>query len=450
MTQMMTPEQCRAILEVAERAARAAGVSDVEIHAGAKAEALTRFANNTIHQNVAEQTRFVSVRAVVGQRTARASSNRVDNDSIRRVVDQAIAIAKAAEDDPDLLAMAESAPLTSVDRFFTTTAHATPGQRAAAVAEAIRIVESASMTAAGIYSTEQSVEAVYNSRGVAAYHTETLARCSITAMSDDSSGWAKASATDRTAFSAEELAKRAVEKARLSQNPRELAPGRYTVILEPAAVLDVVGQMFGDFSATSLADQRSFLTKRIGETLFGSNIDVHDDVYHEAQAGPPFDGEGVPRRRLALVQRGTPREVAYSRSRAAKAGVDPTGHGFPLPNEIGEMPINIVIAGGETSVEQMIASTERGILVTRLWYIREVDPYEKIMTGMTRDGTFLIENGEIAGGIRNFRFNQSLIEMLRNVEALSPTSRASGEEAFDMVVPAMKVADFNFTEVTRF
>ena len=446
----MTPEQCRTILEVAERAARTAGVNDVEIHVGAKAEALTRFANNTIHQNVAEQTRFVSVRAVIGQRTARASSNRLDNDSIRRVVEQAIAIAKAAEDDPDLQPMAEPAPVTPVARFFTATAHATPGQRAAAVAEAIRIVESASMTAAGIYSTEQSVEAVYNSRGVAAYHTETLARCSITAMSDDSSGWAKASATDRMAFSAEELAQQAVEKARASRNPSELAPGRYTVILEPAAVLDVVGQMFGDFSATSMTDQRSFLTNRIGEALFGSNVEIRDDVYHEGQAGPPFDGEGVPRKRLALVDRGTPREVAYSRSSAAKAGVEPTGHGFPLPNEIGEMPINVVISGGDTSVEQMIASTQRGILVTRLWYIREVDPYEKIMTGMTRDGTFLIENGEIGGGVRNFRFNQSLIEMLRNVEALSPSARSSGEEAFDMVVPAMKVADFNFTEVTRF
>ncbi|HLJ49634.1 MAG TPA: TldD/PmbA family protein [Bryobacteraceae bacterium] len=449
-SQLLTPEQCRSIFDVVQRAARVAGVSDVELHVGAKAEALTRFANNTIHQNVAEQTRFLSVRAMIGQRMARASTNRLDNESIRGVVEQAIAIAKASEEDPDLLPMAEPATLKPVARFFTSTAHATPGQRAAAVAEAIKLAEAASMTAAGIYSTEQSVEAVYNSRGVAAYHTETLARCSITAMAEDSSGWAKASSTDRTSFSAPELARQAVEKARLSRNPRELEPGRYTVILEPAAVLDVVGQMFGDFSATSIADQRSFLTNRIGEALFGSNIEIHDDVFHGSQAGPAFDGEGVPRKRLKLVDAGTPHEVAYARSSAAKAGVEATGHGFPLPNEIGEMPVNIVISGGDTSVDQMVASTRRGILVTRLWYIREVDPYEKIMTGMTRDGTFLIENGEIAGGIRNFRFNQSIIEMLRNVEALSPSLRTSGEEAFDMVVPAMKVADFNFTEVTRF
>jgi PmbA protein len=142
--------------------------------------------------------------------------------------------------------------------------------------------------------------------------------------------------------------------------------------------------------------------------------------------------------------------LAYSRASAAKASVASTGHGFPLPNEIGEAPLNIVVQGGNVSVTKMIASIHRGILVTRLWYIREVDPHDKIMTGMTRDGTFLIENGEVVCGLRNFRFNESLIEMLSNVEALSPAVRTSGEEAFDMVVPAMQIAGFHFTEVTRF
>jgi PmbA protein len=222
------------------------------------------------------------------------------------------------------------------------------------------------------------------------------------------------------------------------------------VILEPAAVLDLVGQMFGDFSATAIRDGRSFLNDRIGEKLFGENITIHDDAWHPLQAGAPFDGEGVPRKRLALVDRGVVREIAYCRQAAALAGAAPTGHGFPLPNEYGEAPANIVISGGDTSVERMVASTERGILVTRLWYIREVDPYEKIFTGMTRDGTFLVEGGRIAAGVRNFRFNQGLMEMLSNVEALAAPVRASGEETFDMVAPAMKVREFNFTEVTRF
>jgi predicted Zn-dependent protease len=221
-------------------------------------------------------------------------------------------------------------------------------------------------------------------------------------------------------------------------------------VLEPAAVLDLVGQIFGDFSATAITDQRSFLNNRLGEPLFGKNISISDDVYHPLQSGAPFDGEGVPRRRLTLVEAGVPREIAYSRASARKAGVAPTGHGFPLPNEIGEAPMNIVIEGGDTSIDEMVASTDYGILVTRLWYIREVEPYEKIMTGMTRDGTFLIEGGRTTAGLRNFRFNQSVIDLLRNVVALSPTMRASGEEAIDMVVPAMKVQDFHFTELTRF
>jgi predicted Zn-dependent protease len=322
--------------------------------------------------------------------------------------------------------------------------------RARSVADAVKVVERAGQTAAGIYSTGQSVEAIFNSAGIAALHSETMAQFSITAMAEDSSGWAKASSVECGSIDPVQMARSASEKARLSRDPQELEPGRYTVILEPAAVLDLVGQMFGDFSATALDDQRSFLIDRLGTNLFGAKIHIWDDVAHPLQAGVPFDGEGVRRRKLTLVEAGVPREIAYARSSAHRAGVEPTGHGFPMPNETGEAPLNIVMAGGSTPIEQMIASTGRGVLVTRLWYIREVDPFQKIMTGMTRDGTFLIEDGRLTRGVRNFRFNQGLIELLNNVEQLSPAVRSSGEEAFDMVVPAMKVRDFHFTEVTRF
>jgi predicted Zn-dependent protease len=198
--------------------------------------------------------------------------------------------------------------------------------------------------------------------------------------------------------------------------------------------------------------------------LFGSNITIHEDAYHPLQSGAQFDGEGVPRQKVLLVESGVPKNLVYSRGNAARmqkaemAGqvgtIRPTGHGFPLPNEIGDAPMNIVFSGPPTgsakTLDEMIASTERGVLVTRCWYIREVEPYDKILTGMTRDGTFLVENGKVKCGIRNFRFNQSLVEMLRNVEMMGNPVRASGEEAFDMVVPAMKVRGFNFTEVTKF
>jgi predicted Zn-dependent protease len=204
------------------------------------------------------------------------------------------------------------------------------------------------------------------------------------------------------------------------------------------------------------------LTGRIGTRLFGDNITIVDDVAHPLQSGSSFDGEGMIRKTIPLVENGIIKRVVYARATAErmmkseyreKVGpIEATGHGFALPNEMGEMPLNIVFApaADPQTIEQMIASTERGILVTRLWYIREVEPFEKVLTGMTRDGTFLVENGRLQGGVRNFRFNESLIHMLSNVEAMSLPVRACGEESFDMVVPAMRVKEFNFTEVTKF
>jgi predicted Zn-dependent protease len=444
------PARCQAIFDRVADAARALGIADAEAIVWAGWSALTRFANNAIHQNVAERSGHLSVRLQIDGRTARATTNQFDDASIRQAVEDAAVLTKLQEPDPALLPLADCAPAPPVARWHDATARVTPTQRAAAVAEAIRLVEEAGQTAAGIYSTSASVFALRNSRGVFAYYPETMAHFSITAMAADSSGWAKGSACSHRDLDTVAMARAAAGKAHFSREPVELPPGAYTVILEPAAVLDLAGQMFADFSATAISDGRSFLRDRIGQKLFGGNITIHDDAYHPLQAGAPFDGEGVPRRKLALVDQGVVRDVAFCRQAAHAAGVEPTGHGFPLPNEFGEAPANIVIAGGTTPIEEMIASTGRGILVTRLWYIREVDPYEKIMTGMTRDGTFLIEDGRVARGVRNFRLNQALPEMLSNVEALSPEERASGEEAFDMVVPAMKIRDFHFTEVTRF
>ena len=445
--------RCQAIFDQVLHASRSLGIADAEAILAAGSSALTRFANNAIHQNVAERSGYLAVRVQIDGRTARATTNRLDDDSIRQVVEEAVALTKLQEPDPSLLPLTEPAPAPPaqhVARWHDATARVTPADRAQAVAEAIRLVEAAGQTAAGIYSTSEAVLALLNSRGVFAYYPETMAHFSITAMAADSSGWAKGSACSHHDLDPAAMARAAVGKAHASREPLGLPPGAYTVILEPAAVLDLAGQMFGDFSATAITDGRGFLRDRIGEKLFGENVTIYDDAYHPLQAGAPFDGEGVPRRKLALVDQGVVRDVPFCRQAAHAAGVQPTGHGFPLPNEFGEAPMNIVIAGGDTSLEAMIASTARGILVTRLWYIREVDPYEKIMTGMTRDGTFLIEDGRIARGVRNFRFNQALPELLSNVEALSPAVRASGEEAFDMVVPAMKVRNFHFTEVTRF
>jgi PmbA protein len=467
---MLTRERAA---DIFDRVMRFSSADEVEVIFSGGRFALTRFANNTIHQNVEDENHVVSVRTVFGGRTARATTNKFDDDGLRRVVESSEALAKVQHPDPDLLPMPDSTEAAGnpdksarapqvPSRHFAQTAAITPQLRADGVKKIVEVAEKHKLTTAGIFSSSESVEGIFNSRGLSAWHTQTLAEVSITMLGGDSSGWQKANSPDVTNLDPLSLAETAAKKAFDSAHPAEIPAGKYTVILEPSAVLDIVGFMFWDYSGVAILDQRSFLTGRIGSKLFGDNITIWDDVTHPLQNGSPFDGEGMRRLRVPLVENGVVKSIVYARGTAArmrnseykdKVGpIEPTGHGFPLPNEMGEMPLNIVFASPENpqTLAQMIASTERGVLVTRLWYIREVDPYEKIVTGMTRDGTFLVENGKVQQGLRNFRFNQSLIHMLSGVEAMSVPARSCGEESFDMVVPAMKVRDFNFTEVTKF
>jgi PmbA protein len=435
---------------VAERVFKLSAADETEVQLDFTSDALTRFANNTIHQNVAEQGMTISVRTVFDGRTARATTNKTDDESLRCVVAASAALARSQPRDPDLLPMPGPQKYSKVDRFSAATAAATPADRARAVAEVCATAAKNGQTAAGIFATGATQTALANSRGLFAAYRQTRAEFSVTILESDSSGWAKANAADIADIDPRALAARAAEKSAASRAPREVEPGHYTVVLEPAAVLDTVGHLFYDFAATAVLDKRSCLNERIGKQVMGANVTIWDDVYHAGQLGAPFDGEGMPRQKVLLMDRGVPRNLVYARATAKKLNAKPTGHGVSLPNEWGEVPVNLVVEGGSTSLEEMIRSTDRGILVTRLWYIREVDPYEKVLTGMTRDGTFLIEGGKVTGGLRNFRFNQSILEMLSNVEMLGPAARTSGEEIFEMVVPAMKVRDFRFSEVTKF
>jgi len=451
--------------QIFEKIKKFSTVDEIEVIFSSTDFSLTRFANNTIHQNVAEVNEAASIRVAFDGKTARATTNRFDDEGLKRAVQSAESIAKVQEPDPDFLPMAEAGEgkgQAGPSRWSDQTAAITPGDRADGVGKIVAVAKRNKLVTAGIYSSSQTAEAIVNSKGLSVYHRQTSAEVSITMLADSSSGWQKANSPDVKNVDPVRLAEIAAQKARDSRSPQELPPGKYTVILEPSAVLDLVGFMFWDFGGQAILDQRSFLNNRIGTKLFGENITIVDDVEHPLQSNAPFDGEGVHRQRVNLVEKGVIRNIVYARSTAAKmckseyqdkvGEIRVTGHGFPLPNEMGEAPNNIVFItpGNEQKVEQMIAGTERGILITRLWYIREVDPYEKIVTGMTRDGTFLVEGGKVKHGLLNFRFNQSLIEMLNNVEAIGKAVRASGEEAFDMVVPAMKIRGFNFTEVTKF
>lgn len=440
----------RSIVKSVLRIAKAAGSREAEVHIDGVSDALTRFANNGIHQNVAEHGLTVSVRTVADGRTARATTNRTDEDSLRAVVQASLSLAASQPNDPLLLPLPSKQHYRVVRRFVPRTAALTPEDRARAVRRVCDLAAKRGQVAAGIFSSGQMQTAIGNSRGLFAAYRQTRGEFSVTMQEGGASSWAKANAADVRNIDPLKLAARASDKAHRAVNPREFSPGRYTVILEPAAVLDLVGFLFYDFAATALEDKRSCLNGRMGKPVFGKNITLSDDVYHPLQLGAPFDGEGLPRQRVLLVDCGVPKNLVYSRFAANQARKKPTGHGFALPNEYGEAPMNLVFGSGKTSLDEMIASAERGLLVTRLWYIREVDPYEKVLTGMTRDGLFLVERGCVTTGVRNFRFNQNILEMLRNVELLGPAVRATGEESFEMVVPAMKIRDFHFTEVTKF
>jgi predicted Zn-dependent protease len=461
---MLTEEQAG---DIFDRIQKLSSADEVEVLFSGGTFALTRFANNAIHQNVAEENHVLSVRTVFGQRTARATSNKFDDESLRQTVKGSESLAKVQHPNTDLLPMPAAreagVPTQALSpRHFAQTAAITPELRAEGVRTIVGVADQHKLTTAGVFSSGEYFEGIFNSRRLTRWHTQTSAEVSVTMLAADSSGWQKGNSPDIANLDPLRLAGIAVQKAVDSAHPREIPPGKYTVILEPAAVLDIVGYMFWDYSGMAILDQRSFLRGRIGSRLFGENITILDDVADPLQAGSPFDGEGVVRKKIGLVENGIVKRVVYARATAERmkrsdhkdsvGPIEPTGHGFALPNETGEMPLNIVFApcADPQTIEQMVASTERGILVTRLWYIREVEPFEKVFTGMTRDGTFLVENGRVQCGIRNFRFNESLIHMLSNVEAMSTPVRSSGEESFDMVVPAMKVKDFNFTEVTKF
>ncbi len=358
---MLTREQSASIFD---RLRKFTSADEIELLVSNGRSALTRFANNTIHQNMAEEETHISVRVSFGGRTARATTNKHDDESLRRVVRSAEALARVQNEDADLLPMptpqeieqnAKDAAAIPVRRYFDNTARLTADDRAAAVAKMVEQAKRHSLSAAGIFSSAEAVEGIFNSRGVSDWYEQTLAEASVTMIGDTSSGWRKANHPDVAQLDPSRMADIAAQKAIASRNPRELQPGKYTVILEPAAVLDAVGFMFWDFGGAALLEQRSFLNDRIGTQLFGENISVWDDAYHSLQIGLPFDGEGMKRHRMKLIDKGVVRGITFSRSSAARmSGADiagnvgnvaPTGHGFALPNELGEAPMNIVFEG---------------------------------------------------------------------------------------------------------
>ena len=324
---MLTKEKAG---DIFDRIRKLSTADEVEVLFSGGRFALTRFANNTIHQNVAEENHVVSVRTSFDRRTARAFTNKFDDESLRQVVRSAESLARVQHPDPDLLPMPEAreaaggagggdgAIYEAPSRHFLQTAAITPELRADGVEKIVSVAAGHNLTTAGVFSSAEGLDGIFNSRGLSNWHTQTSAEVSITMLGDDSSGWQKANSPDIANLDPLKLAEVAAQKALDSARPREIAAGKYTVILEPAAVLDIVGFMFWDFSGMAILDQRSFLTGRIGTKLFGDNITIWDDVAHPLQTGSPFDGEGMNRQRVALVENGVVKRVVYARATAAR------------------------------------------------------------------------------------------------------------------------------------
>jgi len=415
----------------------------LEVFVGGGHSALTRFAENQIHQNVAENSFGIRVRAIIDKRMGEASISKFDDDSLKKAVVDAITIARVTPPNPELLPIPEPQTYQPVEAYHEESI--SPMQRAEEIGKVIALCKAAEFRTAGIFSNGNSCSAMGNSNGLFAYHQSSSVNFSVTAMGDDSSGWAQKFGRKSAEIEPEKLAEIAIRKAKIGYHPRTIEPGKYTVILEPDAAAGLIGYLSMGFNALAVDEGRSYLVGKMGNKITGKSISLNSDVYHQLHQSRPYDGEGIPTKRVELIKNGIAAGLVYDRLTASKYNVEPTGHGMGGSNSYGAFPNCLVMDGGDATLEEMIASTEKGILVTHFHYQNLVDPMQVIVTGMTRDGTFLIENGKIQYGLKNLRFNQKILEMLNNVEMMSEPVLASG-----IVVPAMKVNQFNFSSGTEF
>lgn len=430
----------------------------VEVSLHGSDVATSRFANCQMTQNQAPSMDKLSIRVLKDGRQIRMETCDTSLEGIKNIIEDASQAVKYSEPDKDLeeildpasLLDFKQADLKEQSRIDSMAKKMTAGQRAAHVSNIISVAKNHDLSCAGVVATGTKFESVGNSKGLFRFHEESHVECSVTMVGSDSTGWAKSQSPRAVDVNPSGLGLIAAKKAISASKPRDIVPGRYTAILEASAVLDLLGFLLWDFAATSHRDRQSCLMDKLEEQVFGQNINIVDDVYDEKQAGSFFDAEGLQRKRINLVENGRLVNLVYGRRSARLSNKSATGHGLPEPSMMGEYPMNPIMLGGSHSLEDMVNSTSEGILLSRVWYVRTVDPARKILTGMTRDGTYKIENGAIAHGVKNLRFNISLIELLNKVEMLGEPVRAAGEESFPAVVPPIKVADFNFTEVTRF
>ena len=405
-----------------------------------------RFAANRISTSGGVSNAQLVVQSGYGPKHAVVTTSDFSAAGVERAVRQSEAIAKLAPDDPENMPLLPPQQYGDVDAWFDSTANLTPADRAAAARTAIEAAKAAGdLAAAGFIVAGTNYNAIASNTGLYAYFPSTNANYQLTVRTNDGtgSGWAAADHPDWRQIDFKAVSDRAIQKARASRNPVAIEPGRYTVILEPQAVGDLVQLLAFSLDARSADEGRSAFAKqgggtKIGEKIVDSKVTLFSDPADPQLLGQTWNGEGLPLGREVWIENGVLKQLNYSRFWAQKKNVRPNGG-------LG----SVKMLGGDATTEQMIASTARGILVTRLWYLRQVDPRTVLYTGLTRDGTFLIENGKVTRSVKNLRFNESPLFMLNNLEMIGRADRIAGTESGGNVVfPTLKVRDFNFTSLS--
>jgi len=443
------PQAALRLAQEVVRKAEAAGAGEAEALVVAGASALTRFANSQIHQNVASNEVFVNLRFVQGRRVAVASSGRADADGIRALVDRAATIAANVEELEDWAGLPEAEAAQPVPGAWSdATADAGPELRADGARAVIAAADAAGVTAFGSFSTDAEAIAVATSKGIRAAERRTSSQLLTVSMGpDNGTGYAEQVSVDASEIDAAAIGRESAERARASVNPVDIEPGDYPVVLHSYAVVDLVDMLgYLGFSALAVQEDRSFW--EAGRQVASPLVTLVDDGRDPAGVPAAFDAEGVPKQRLALLDRGRCRDLAFDSQTAARAGRRSTGHGLPAPNTIGPFPTNMSMDAGDATFDELVAGLDRGLLVTRFHYTNPVHSKKAIITGMTRDGTFLVENGEIVRPVRNLRFTMSYLDALANVQAISAERRCVRGFLGASVVPALRLSSFSFTGAT--
>jgi len=435
--------------EIAEEALRLSDADQTQVSIQVAKSSLTRFASSIIHQNVSETNGAVGVRAIIDKKIGYAESNSLEKEEIKRTVNKAVEFARHQQDNPDFKSLPSPKPLppNMPQTYFESTASNTPEARAAAVEDIVKTASRYGAEAAGAYSAAVYEQAIANSLGINVYSAKTSAELTMVMTADTGFGYANRVAQDISQIDAAEAAEEAAKRASDSRNPIAIEPGEYDVVLTHYCTEDMLRFLsWLGFSALAMQEGRSFMAGKIGEQICGENITIWDDGLDPRGIVCPFDGEGVPKQKVELIVNGVAKAVVYDSLTAGKEGRESTGHGVGGTGTHGPFAWNMFMQPGDATIDDMIASTERGLLVTRFNYTNVVHPLLTIFTGMTRDGTFLIENGRVTKPVKNLRFTQSILEALSNVEMVGKDLIKQGMAT----VPAIKVRKFRFTGTTEF